>query len=552
MAAAAAAAGGAARSGRLPASELITSRPSVAAAAAANELYASLLYSQQFDHRAALQMMQQQNPFSMPAAAAAQRGHQAQVAASGHAQPPQAHTGAAPGGFALPHYHHQPSHAPPHPPHHLQGPAAAAAFESYSQSLATLSQLSQRLQLHGPPHGRLPAPPPPTALSVDPYLAAAAAAAVQGGRAGSPPVDKRQVSSPSRTPTVSDSTAGALVNSKQNTAAGQAQHSAPPRHRSNAYEFCVSDEPNLSPPADAKFRAIRRYKDDDDAAAKECHQHHHRRHHHHHHQQQQQQQQQAEVGVVGDGLHDENHNAFDDELYNSRSAALQLPPHQRSKRPEVSSSVAHAQTAAAVLPLASQSASNSGDTPSKRQRVGTGNGSDVTGSESPEVVLPLSGRRSTTVNYKPYRHHHHHHRGQGEPRVDFTHGSMIQLSDGRVKRIEDMRTEDFVMSGPAVKLSQHAPARVTSSMTSSQQLVLVSSRVVHIRLNHDTCTAVLGFIVDNMIHSPVYSLVYLKQVKVAYSCLWETHRRATERHLPDGMGITQCYLPPETGECVPP
>ena len=30
----------------------------------------------------------------------------------------------------------------------------------------------------------------------------------------------------------------------------------------------------------------------------------------------------------------------------------------------------------------------------------------------------------------------------------------------------------------------------------------------------------------------------------------ETHHRATERHLP--YGITQCYLPPDTGERAPP
>jgi len=33
---------------------------------------------------------------------------------------------------------------------------------------------------------------------------------------------------------------------------------------------------------------------------------------------------------------------------------------------------------------------------------------------------------------------------------------------------------------------------------------------------------------------------------VVYSSSWETHRRATERHLP--YGITQCYLQPDTGE----
>jgi len=31
---------------------------------------------------------------------------------------------------------------------------------------------------------------------------------------------------------------------------------------------------------------------------------------------------------------------------------------------------------------------------------------------------------------------------------------------------------------------------------------------------------------------------------------WKTHHRATERHLP--YGITQCYLPPDTGERTPP
>jgi len=40
------------------------------------------------------------------------------------------------------------------------------------------------------------------------------------------------------------------------------------------------------------------------------------------------------------------------------------------------------------------------------------------------------------------------------------------------------------------------------------------------------------------------------KVKGAYSSLWETHRTATERHLP--YGITQCYLSPDTGESTPP
>ena len=34
-----------------------------------------------------------------------------------------------------------------------------------------------------------------------------------------------------------------------------------------------------------------------------------------------------------------------------------------------------------------------------------------------------------------------------------------------------------------------------------------------------------------------------KQLKAVYSALWETHLRATGRHLP--YGITQCYLPPD-------
>jgi len=38
--------------------------------------------------------------------------------------------------------------------------------------------------------------------------------------------------------------------------------------------------------------------------------------------------------------------------------------------------------------------------------------------------------------------------------------------------------------------------------------------------------------------------------KGRYSSLWETHLRATGRHLP--YGITQCYLPPDTSERAPP
>jgi len=42
-------------------------------------------------------------------------------------------------------------------------------------------------------------------------------------------------------------------------------------------------------------------------------------------------------------------------------------------------------------------------------------------------------------------------------------------------------------------------------------------------------------------------LTILLQVKW-YSSSWETHLRATERYLP--YGITQCHLPPDTGEQV--
>jgi len=34
-----------------------------------------------------------------------------------------------------------------------------------------------------------------------------------------------------------------------------------------------------------------------------------------------------------------------------------------------------------------------------------------------------------------------------------------------------------------------------------------------------------------------------------YSSSWETHLRAKEHHLP--YGVTQCYLPPDTGERAP-
>ena len=42
----------------------------------------------------------------------------------------------------------------------------------------------------------------------------------------------------------------------------------------------------------------------------------------------------------------------------------------------------------------------------------------------------------------------------------------------------------------------------------------------------------------------------LKKVKGRTALYGEIHDRATERHLP--YGITQCYLPPNTGERAPP
>jgi len=48
------------------------------------------------------------------------------------------------------------------------------------------------------------------------------------------------------------------------------------------------------------------------------------------------------------------------------------------------------------------------------------------------------------------------------------------------------------------------------------------------------------------------SRITMRYVKGAISSSWETYLRATAtgRHLP--YGITQCYLPPDTGECAPP
>jgi len=43
-----------------------------------------------------------------------------------------------------------------------------------------------------------------------------------------------------------------------------------------------------------------------------------------------------------------------------------------------------------------------------------------------------------------------------------------------------------------------------------------------------------------------HSFVKIKKLKAVYSFTQETHLRTTKRHLT--YGITQCYLPPDTGE----
>ena len=451
MAAAAAAAGGGGgggRPGRPGPAPTVSDVAGVSPGAArppSSELYASLLYShhhhqqqqqqQQLDRATAL-MLQHQFSMSQPHRAAVQQSH---AASHQPPPPPQAHTGT--GHFAM----------PPYSPtsHQLH---AAAAFESYSQSLATLSQLSQRLQLHA----RLPAVPHHAAIgAVDPYLAAAAAAAARGGRAGSPAAackrpapDSPPAPPPRRSPGTPPPPPRSPVISERQTppcsgTGAQSTHAA-----TNPYDF-ISDPPSdLSPPGyDLKLPAH----------------HHHHHHHHRRHSSHQQQQQQRKPGVGGDVCRDENHNAF----MHSTAAAVHQLQHPRDNRPELATSM--------HVPRAD-----------RRQLAAPGNGSDVSGE---------SGSRAEA-------------RRRAGGRADFSHGSMVQLSDGRVKRIEDMRTEDFVVScGRGGGVTSSRP--MTSSagaVTSSSGLVLVSSRVVHIRLSHDTSTAVLGFVVDDYRHStPVYT-----------------------------------------------
>jgi len=49
--------------------------------------------------------------------------------------------------------------------------------------------------------------------------------------------------------------------------------------------------------------------------------------------------------------------------------------------------------------------------------------------------------------------------------------------------------------------------------------------------------------------NPPFQGLLLKNSKVGYSSLWESHCRAMERHLP--CVITQYYLPLDTGESTP-
>jgi len=52
---------------------------------------------------------------------------------------------------------------------------------------------------------------------------------------------------------------------------------------------------------------------------------------------------------------------------------------------------------------------------------------------------------------------------------------------------------------------------------------------------------------ETSVHGPKQNK---KRVKERITLYGEIHDRATERHLP--YGITQCYLPPDTGERAPP
>jgi len=61
-------------------------------------------------------------------------------------------------------------------------------------------------------------------------------------------------------------------------------------------------------------------------------------------------------------------------------------------------------------------------------------------------------------------------------------------------------------------------------------------------------------LVNPSIHQPNSYFMHhgpeAKKGKGQYSSSWEPHLKATRRHFP--YGFTQCYLPPDTSECVLP
>jgi len=56
--------------------------------------------------------------------------------------------------------------------------------------------------------------------------------------------------------------------------------------------------------------------------------------------------------------------------------------------------------------------------------------------------------------------------------------------------------------------------------------------------------------VKRLLSTETQTVLKLQRLQSVYSSLRETHLRATVRHL--SYGITQCYLPPDTGEHAMP
>ena len=85
-----------------------------------------------------------------------------------------------------------------------------------------------------------------------------------------------------------------------------------------------------------------------------------------------------------------------------------------------------------------------------------------------------------------------HHPQQSYPHSQVSHfakGSMIQLANGRLKRVEELDTDDFVNSAGL-----------------SGDLVIDMSKVIHIRQNHESGTAILGFAVGKK-HIQVHPII---------------------------------------------